>query len=106
MVNIIIYLENELMDKAQELVHSLLEQELVASASIDEDNSYYIKTNNNEVVKTSHTVITAQTKSLMFSEIVNYIKSNLSNDVPVFSMPLTQMNDQFNEYIKSRTRKV
>jgi len=93
------------MYKAQELVHSLLKKELVASASIDEDNSYYIKTDN-EVVKTSHTVITAQTKSLMLSDIVAHIKASISEDVPVFSMPLTQMNDQFNEYIKSRTRKV
>ena len=105
MVNIIIYLENELMSKTQELVHSLLEQELVASVSIDEDNSYYIKTNN-KIIRTSHTVITAQTKSLMFSEIVAHIKSNISEDVPVFSMPLTQMNVHFNDYIKSRTRKV
>ena len=105
MVNIIIYLENELSKKSQELVESLLQHELVASASIDEDNSYYIK-KNGKVIKTTHTVITAQTKSLMFSDVVNFIKSNFGEEVPVFSMPLTQMNEYFNEYIKSRTKKV
>ena len=105
MVNIIIYLENELSKKSHELVHALLKQELVASASIDEDNGYYIK-KGDEVIKTTHTVITAQTKSLMFTDVVNYIKSNISEDVPVFSMPLTQMNEYFNDYIKSRTKKV
>ncbi len=105
MVNIVIYLENELRKKSQELVQSLLKHELVASASIDEDNSYYIK-KKNEVLKTTHTVITAQTKSLMFSDVVSFIKSELGEKVPVFSMPLTQMNDHFNEYIKSRTKKV
>ena len=105
MVNIIIYLEDEMRESASQLVSSLLEHELVASASIDEDNSYYIK-REGEVTKTTHTVITAQTKSLMFSDVVSFIKSELGEGVPVFSMPLTQMNDHFNEYIKSRTKKV
>ncbi len=51
-------------------------------------------------------MITAQTKSLMFTEIVEYIENNVGSDVPVFSVPLTQMNEQFNEYIKSRTKKI
>ncbi len=42
MVNIIIYLENEMRTKAAQLVHDLLKSEFVASALIDEDNSYFI----------------------------------------------------------------
>ena len=105
MVNIIIYLENELVEKAAQLVHALLENEFVASASIDEDNSYYIK-KKGKVERTAHTVITAQTKSLMFTEITDFIEENVGKDVPVFSVPLTQMNEHFNDYIKSRTKKI
>lgn len=105
MVNIIIYLENELVEKAAQLVHALLENEFVASASIDEDNSYYIK-KKGKVERTTHTVITAQTKSLMFTEITDFIEENVGKDVPVFSVPLTQMNEHFNDYIKSRTKKI
>jgi uncharacterized protein involved in tolerance to divalent cations len=105
MVNIIIYLENEMRTKATQLVHDLLKNEFVASASIDEDNSYFIQ-KKGKIEKTTHTLITAQTKSLMFTEIVEYIENNVGSDVPVFSVPLTQMNEQFNEYIKSRTKKI
>jgi len=93
------------MAKASQLVHDLLQNELVASASIDEDNSYFIQ-KMGKVEKTTHTVITAQTKSLMFTEIVDFIEKNVGEDVPVYSVPLTQMNEQFNEYIKSRTKKI
>ncbi len=105
MVNIIIYLENELMEKASRLVYDLLQNELVASASIDKDNSYYIQ-KNGKVEQTTHTVITAQTKSLMFTEITEFIEENIGTNVPVFSVPLTQMNEHFNDYIKSRTKKI
>ena len=43
MVNIIIYLENEMRTKATQLGHDLMKSEFVASASIDEDNSYFIQ---------------------------------------------------------------
>ncbi len=51
-------------------------------------------------------MITAQTKSLMFTELVENIEKNVGSDVLLFSVPLTQMNEQFNKYIKSRTKKI
>jgi len=105
MVNIIIYLENEMRTKATQLGHDLMKSEFVAIASIDEDNSYFIQ-KKEKVEKTIHTLITAQTKSLMFTEIVENIEKNVGSDVLLFSVPLTQMNEQFNKYIKSRTKKI
>ena len=65
MVNVVIYLKEEF--DAKELVHYLLNEKLIASASIDENNVLY------ELVDGCYTekvfsVITSQSKSLLFSD--------------------------------------
>jgi uncharacterized protein involved in tolerance to divalent cations len=67
MVNIIIYLKKE--HSAKELVKSLLEEKLIASATIDENNISY-KLENSIFSEEVISVITAQSKSLLFSDIV------------------------------------
>lgn len=100
MINIIIYLEKA--EEAQTLVNELLTQQMVASASIDSNNEYFTMING-KVAKTIHTVITAQTKASLFSRISDYILTKHDKDTPVFSLPITQSNDNFADDIRSKT---
>lgn len=102
MVTVIIYLDEN--EHAEELVKGLLKSGLAASASIDSDNSYY-EINDGDVNKTTHTVITAQTKALLFSKIELFVINTIGNEVPMFSLPITQTNQFFDKYIRERTMK-
>lgn len=103
MVNVIIYLEK--ISHPDELVNYLLKQGLASSASIDTDNGYYILANK-EVIQKTHTVITLQTKSLLFSHIAEYIASKYGDEIPIYSLPLTQSNNYFDQFIRSGTKKI
>ena len=100
MINLIIYLDHS--GKAEELVNDLLNNRLVASASIDSDNEYFTLING-EVTKTIHTVITAQTKANLFSKITDYILKVHGIDPPIFSLPIAQSNDSFAKNIRAKT---
>lgn len=100
MVTVIIYLEES--SHAEELVNGLLKSGLAASASIDSDNSYY-EINDGTVNKTTHTVITAQTKALLFSKIELFVINMIGTEVPMYSLPITQANQFFDQYIRKRT---
>ncbi len=100
MINLIIYLDRS--EKAKDLVNDLLENRLVASASIDSDNEYFTIIDD-QVTKTIHTVITAQTKANLFSKVSDFIVQKHGIDPPIFSLPITQTNDSFADDIRSKT---
>lgn len=102
MVNVIIYLDRS--NDAYEMANMLLMAGLVANASIDEDNiSYHLA--GNKIVKSINSVVTAQTKSLLFSQIDALIKKEYGDQVPVYSIPITQANDKFDALIRNNTIK-
>lgn len=102
MVNVLIYLNQS--SNAEEIVFELLKSKLIANASIDIDNiNYHLE--NNEIVKTVNTVITAQTKSLLFSSIESIIHNKFGTDIPVYSLPITQANTSFDLLIRNSTIK-
>ncbi|MFK8044648.1 MAG: divalent cation tolerance protein CutA [Crocinitomicaceae bacterium] len=103
MINLIIYLNSE--SEAKTLVNDLLTNRLVASASIDSDNEYYTILEG-QVCKTIHTVITAQTKANLFSSIEAFVAEKIGIKPPIFSLPITQTNDNFADDIRSRTKQV
>jgi uncharacterized protein involved in tolerance to divalent cations len=103
MVNVIIYLKNH--DEAKDLINEMLLDGLVAHASIDHENDSY-KVVDGSVVKEVNFVITAQTKALLFSEIDSMVKKKLGDQVPIYSLPITQANDSFDRWIRSNTRKI
>jgi len=102
MVNIIIYLEQS--NEAQEIVHELLEAKLIANASIDIENESY-SLENETIVKRINSVITAQTKSMLFSTIEKLIHEKHGSEVPIFSVPITQANEKFDFIIRNSTIK-
>ena len=103
MINVVIYLDK--VESAQDFAESILKSGLAASASIDVDNSYYLHANG-KVVKTSHTVITLQTKSLLFSQLEEYITNNYGPNIPIYSMPITHANKFFDQFIRDNTNKI
>ena len=100
MVNIIIYLKKE--DNAKELVKFLLEEKLIASAKIDENNISY-KLENHTLSEMVFSVITAQSKSLLFSKIVKAVESKIGKDTPINSTPIVGSNRFFDDSIRTKT---
>jgi len=100
MVNILIYLDKSC--DAKQTVKQLLSEKLIASASIDENNvSYEIE--QDELIERVYSVITAQSKALLFSEVVNAVKKIIGQDVPIVVIPIVASNKTFDFKIKSKT---
>lgn len=59
-----------------------------------------------EIIESINSVITAQTKAMLFSQIDNFLKEKYSDDVPIFSLPLTQVSHAFDSLIRSKTQKI
>ncbi len=102
MVNIIIYLAKE--HDAKYLVDTMLNEQLIANATIDMDNiSFNIE--NNHVISTENTVITAQTRSMLISKIENFIASKYGENVRICSIPIIHANNSFDALIRNNTLK-
>lgn len=102
MVNIIIYLQKEI--EPQKLVFDLLKNKLIANASIDINNVSY-RIENEAIVKNENTVITAQTKAMLFSLIEKFINEHYGENVIIYSLPITQANESFGTLIRTKTLK-
>ena len=103
MVNIIIYLSKN--HPAQELVNELLLEGLIANASIDVDNISY-KKEQEGIVQSVNTVITCQTKSMLFPLIEKLIQEKHGEEIQVYSLPIIQSNSTFDKMIRNRTIKI
>ena len=103
MVNVIIYLEEQY--SAKELVDGLLQEGLIANASIDEKNISYVL-RNDQIIETVNSVISTQTKSLLFSKIEEFVRARFGDRVPIYSLPITQANHSFDLMLRNNTKKV
>jgi uncharacterized protein involved in tolerance to divalent cations len=102
MVNIVIYLPQN--EYAHALVNELLDAALIANASIDKDNVLYRKEPDG-IGQMVNTVITCQTKSMLFPSIEKWIKEKYGAEIPIFSMPIIQSNHSFDQLIRNSTAK-
>lgn len=100
MVNVIIYLKKA--HEPKRLVESLLIEKLVASASIDYNNVSY-KLVKSEIQEEEYNVITVQSKSLLFNEIVEFVEQQIEEEVPIISTPIVGANRIFDSLIRSKT---
>jgi uncharacterized protein involved in tolerance to divalent cations len=103
MVNVIIYLDKAHV--AKHLVDTLLKDGLIANASVHMDNVSY-RIESSEVIENGNSVITAQTKSMLFTQIDKYIKETYGVGVPIYSLPITQASESFDSMIRSNTIKI
>jgi uncharacterized protein involved in tolerance to divalent cations len=100
MVNVIIYLKKE--ESAKALVKHLLEEKLIASATIDENNISY-RLHEKIFSEEVFTVITAQTKSLLFSQVVKAVETKTSKNTPIISIPILASNSIFDDTVRTKT---
>jgi hypothetical protein len=100
MVNVIIYLKT--VHNPKTIVESLLNERLVASASIDYNNVLY-ELSDLLVSEEHYNVITAQSKSLLFSDIVEFVQSKVGLEVLVISTPIVGSNRLFDSLIREKT---
>lgn len=100
MVNVVIYLKKE--QNAIELVKYLLTEKLIASASIDENNVSY-KLGDNGFQEQVYSVITAQSKAILFLDIVRVVEAKTGIETPINSVPIIGSNKVFDESIRSTT---
>lgn len=82
---------------------NLLTLKLVAHASVDRDNNSYTLIDG-QVKKETHYLITAQTRALLFTEVVKEVKLRTADDVKVYSVPITQCTESFSEFIRQQTK--
>jgi uncharacterized protein involved in tolerance to divalent cations len=100
MVNVIIYLKKHHPAKA--LVEHLLSEKLIASASIDENNIQY-KLEDGILKQETNNVITAQTKSLLFQNIIKSVRNFTGEETPINSVPIVSSNETFDNLIRTNT---
>lgn len=102
MISIYIYLDRQ--SHAEELMHDLLEKKLAAHASVDFDN--IISTYEEGKLKTKkQCLITIQTKGLLFTPVVKLVQEKFGADTRIYSLPITQANEAFSDYIRENTLK-
>ena len=84
------------------MVRELLVEKLIATASIDENNISY-KMENGVLIEELSSVITAQSKSLLFSDIVKVLQNKFGEEIPIISTPIIGSTRVFEETIISKT---
>ena len=103
MVNVIIYLKKAF--KAEELVHFLLTEKLIASASIDENNISY-KILNGKLHKEVYSVITAKSRSLLLDHIIKTVEEKIGVEVLINSTPIVGSNNFFFDLVSENTVRI
>jgi len=100
---VVIYLKKEF--QAEELVKFLLSEKLIASATIDENNTSY-KMYNGALQKEVYSVITAKSKSLLLRKIIQSVEEKINVEVLINSTPIVGSNKFFDELIIRNTLQI
>jgi len=103
MVNVIIYVKKEF--QAEELVKFLLSEKLIASASIDENNTSYKMADGN-FQKEVFSVITAKSKALLLKNIIKAVEERINVEVLINSIPIVGSNKFFDDLIIENTQQI
>jgi hypothetical protein len=103
MVNVVIYIDDSLDPKL--IISGLFQKELIAKATIDFSNKVFLM-DNEELVESINSVITCQTKSLLFTDIVRYVKEEFGDNIKVCSLPIIASNKAFEDQIVNSTLKI
>ncbi len=103
MVNVIIYLKKEF--NAEDLVSFLLTEKLIATASIDENNTSY-KIDNDQLHKEVYNIITAKTKAVLLNHIIKATEERIGVDVLINSTPIVGSNKLFDDMVREHTKRI
>lgn len=101
MVNVLIYLDKK--HNHLKLVEFLLSEKLIATASIDFNNlSYTLR--DNKIEEQIFCVITAQSKALLFNDIVSAVEKTIGKGIAIIALPIVGYNQEYNELIKLKVK--
>lgn len=103
MISVHIYIDSQ--KDAILLMTGLMENDLLAHASIDKDNHSMFKIDG-KITEQTNFVITGQTKALLFKNILDFIEGKGFDHTKVYSVPITQCNENFGEIIRNNTLKI
>ena len=103
MVNVVIYIDDSLDPKL--IISGLFERRLIAKASIDFNNKVFLL-NDGEILESDNSVITCQTKSLLFTEIIRYVESTFGEGIKICSLPIISSNKAFEDQIVNSTKEI
>ena len=103
MINVYIYIDSE--QNAIQLVKELMDAELLAHASIDKDNHSFFKIDG-KIKERINYVITGQTKALLYNKILAFVEKKGIENAKIYSLPITQCNENFAEAIRNQTQKI
>lgn len=100
MISMYFYLDKT--HDAEELAVDLLQRGLVAHASIDLNNNS-LTMENGAIKKQECSLITAQSKALLFNKISEFLTSKYKNHIKTYSAPIAQCNEVFSDLIRTNT---
>jgi uncharacterized protein involved in tolerance to divalent cations len=103
MVNVVIYIDDRLDPKL--IISSLFEKKLIAKATIDFNNKVFL-ISEGKLKENNNSVITCQTRSLLFTDIVKFVEENFGKKIKICSLPIISSNKVFEEEIINSTLKV
>jgi uncharacterized protein involved in tolerance to divalent cations len=103
MVNVLIYLHSQ--KDAMQLVELLLHEKLIAKATIDKHNQSFELKDGKVKIKT-YNIVTIQTKSMLFTKISKIVENEFSPETPIYSLPITQSNSWFDDFVRKQTIKI
>ena len=103
---ILAYIISNSANEAEMIATDLLEKKLVFSVNII-PNIKSMRRDGNNIVKLQRTIVLAKTKSLLYKKIEAEVKRvQTTGTAIVFSIPLTQMSQDFFDNIQANTLKV
>jgi uncharacterized protein involved in tolerance to divalent cations len=102
MINVYIAHPNE--STARKLAEDLLKNQMVARLSVDYNNHVF-EMIEDEIRESTISLITAQTKALLFTDIVAYVHVRYGKNIPIYSLPMTQVNEDLSHLIREKTLK-
>ncbi len=100
---ITVYISLEDQSKAKDIAKALLTEKLVVEVRIDYDNHVF-NLENNEIIERTTCILTMQTKGMLFNEITSFVHDKFGNDIPVYSVPITQGNESLTNKIRNNTK--
>ena len=100
MIQLHIYIKG---DKAAELLaQELLTQKLVAHVSIDYNNQSFLASSTG-IVREVNCLLTAQTRALLFPNVLDLVKTHEEDQIKLYSTPIAQCNEVFFDLIQQGT---
>lgn len=102
---ILLHVSSPNLSLLHDIAEKLLREKFVSDIRIDSIRRLTI--NNEKLVEVPRNLLACKTKALLFNEIVDYLRANISEDLPeIYALPLVFVEKSQEELIRSKTKAV